>query len=72
MTFKKLPKEKTMIATAISLRMLLQQMKFSPGAELAVVGYLFGLLLRETPEEARGDVLAEFNDLISKVVDDAD
>jgi len=66
----KLPKEQTMVATAISLRALLGEMKFPPSAEIAVTGFLFGLLLREIPESARPETLSAFNDIISAVEGD--
>jgi hypothetical protein len=68
---KKRPTDRRMIAAAIVLRGLLKQMKFSLGAEVATTGYLFGLLLREAPADARGAVLEEFNDFISRAEDEA-
>jgi hypothetical protein len=66
----KLPSERKMVAAAISLRALLQQLQFPISAEVAVTGFLFGLLLREIPEHARSETLAAFNDVIDAVESD--
>ena len=66
----KLPSERRMVATAVALRAMLGEMKFPPSAEIAITGFLFGLLLREIPESARPQTLSAFNDIIEAAVDD--
>ena len=68
----KIPPERKMVTTAYSLRALLSEMKFPPSAEIAVTGFLFGLILRELPESARPETLSAFNDIISATVGDDD
>jgi hypothetical protein len=68
----KLPTERKMVATAIALRAMLKEMNFPPSAEIAVTGFLFGLLLRELPESARPRTLDAFNDIITATVEEDD
>ena len=63
------PTERKMVASAIALRTLLKELQFPPAHEISVIGFLFGLLLREIPENARPEVLSAFNDIISATVE---